>query len=162
REPYLQIHRDVMRRLLEAGRVEVYPEAILYAPRDNRFLTGCWLLGNCPNPDCGAGAAGSSCEVCGEHFPPYRMKDPYDRLGETHLERREVDNLLLKIDYDRVEDYVNRVQVAEDFRRMARRALKGRNFHARLATPGSWGVPWPRTGTASSSVLFTYSFNLAY
>jgi len=157
---YQRRHREVMNQLISRGRVDVETRSLMFSPKDNRFLTGCWLLGKCPT--CGAATAGSSCEACGAHFPPYRMKEPRGRFGESDLQEREVDHFLLKIDYDALESYIGSVQIADEFRVLVQRALASRDFHASLVVPGSWGVAWPRMGGSITSVLFSYSFNLAF
>lgn len=162
--PYAELHassaRRLVERLTELGCVEVVTERVLYSAKSNRYVVGAWLSGHCPR--CGSAESGYFCEACGGHFKPQDMVKPYDRLGESELEWRDVDSLFLRIaDVKELERRIVAAGGSGEFVNLILKHIDSEGPLFRLTAPGSWGVKWTPDRFGNPRVLFESGWEYA-
>ena len=160
-ELYNQHNLDFMNRLIAQGATKTRREQFLYASAHDRYITGCWLLGSCPQ--CGSDAGSFFCETCGAHFRPECIREPHPRLEEGPLSRREVKCLYLRISNpQRLLSRLVEMGVPETFQQIARQYIADQGAEIRLTQPGHWGISWQVPGESVPQVIFTYTALFAY
>lgn len=152
---YMRWHTHVMRELIDSGHTVVREESVLYSPGAGRFVTGCWLLGECP--ECSTPSAGYVCENCGIVFSPQSLVQPSDRLGHTDLKQRTLKTIFLKVpDPKKIFEIMEKMHIADNHQRTIARSIQREGAYLRLTHSSDWGIPWP-VETNQESVLFTYT-----
>ena len=155
--PQADVHRQgaqaAVARLIDQGSTVSIVEEVLYSPSSSRYIAGVWLVGHCPR--CSSSAAGYFCEACGAHFKPEAMSQPRDRLGESPIERRQVESLFLRVsDVERLIEHISVLGAPTTFIDVVRRHVTAEGPLFRLTAPGIWGVGWTPDRFGNPRVLF--------
>jgi len=155
--PQADVHKHgaqaAVARLVDQGSTISIVEEVLYSPSSLRYIAGAWLVGHCPR--CSSSAAGYFCEACGAHFKPEAMRQPQDRLGESPLERRQVESLFLRVsDVERLIGDIGALGAPAAFIDVVRRHVTAEGPLFRLTAPGTWGVSWTPDRFGNPRVLF--------
>lgn len=138
REPYLELHTEMFRTVVDAGAAHTEVEAIPY-DSDGSPLMGTFIAGNCPN--CEAPAGGSSCTACGEHFQPFQLLSPRARLsGSPIVWRREEHWFLRPRSRPELLASLSETGLGQAHLDVAARYLTRSGGRVRLSGPGTWGV----------------------
>jgi methionyl-tRNA synthetase len=158
--PYRTAHLDWLDRMNQQQAVVSITESIPYSPSKNRYLTGCWLSGRCP--DCASSVTSYFCEACGTHFRPEEVLEPHDPDTEDLPVRREVTSLFLRLpEPAAILARLEQMEVPAQFRAIAERFLTRNGRLLRLSAPGDWGVPLS-PGDSGPRSLFSYTGLLPY
>ncbi len=161
KEDFSSFAKDMMQDLIDKGLTEVRPEKFLYSPSGDRYLVGCWLLGECPN--CGVEAGSYQCEDCGTQFRPMDMKNPHSRAGDTDLEEIDDVSLFLKITKKKeLWDHIDKMQIGDDFKEIVKVYFESQGDYIRLTNPDHWGVPWQIEGSNIPQVIYSATYMNAY
>jgi len=65
---FIEFYRVLNKSLIETSSLVEKEEIFLYDVENNRYITGCWLSGVCPN--CNKNTGSYLCESCGTHYRP--------------------------------------------------------------------------------------------
>lgn len=143
---YQQWHEKTFQKLLTKGVTSSLKENVFWDEQQKRYLTGCWLKGNCPF--CKAKISGYFCEDCGGHFRPEEV------IRECDYTQKQVENIFLRlpISYD-----IQKKGINKNIEAIFQNFLKQQNNLFRLTANSDWGLPHNGTGT-----LFNYGFMFAY
>jgi len=157
---YQTAHLDWLDRMNQQGAVVSITESIPYSPAQDRFLTGCWLSGRCP--DCASSVTSYFCEDCGTHFRPEELLEPHDPDSGDVLCWRDVTSLFLRLpEPAAILARLDQMEVPAQFRAIAERFLNRNGRLLRLSVPGDWGVPL-KPGDSGPRSLFSYTGLLPY
>lgn len=153
-DDFMQWNRTAIERIRQSGSVKVIEEQIPFGVDSHRYITGCWIEGECPI--CGDTASGYCCSACGYHFRPEELRNPRSRVKKEELDWVPVSCLYLEIqDIDKI------LQARPDYptaKEKVLRYLDRQQKMVRLSVPGDWGVPI-QTGSSDNiqQVVFTYT-----
>ena len=152
---YERWNTRVMQKLVDSGHTIVREEPVLYSQNAERFVTGCWLLGECP--ECRTPSAGYTCENCSAVFSPQRLQQPSDRLGHDDLRQRTLKTVFLKFpDPKRIFEVMEKMNIADKHQQVIEQSIRREGPYLRLTHSSNWGIPW-RVAIDQDSVLFTYT-----
>ncbi|MGZ9706626.1 methionine--tRNA ligase [Pseudomonas sp. GNP013] len=162
--PYARQHaanaQRTVERLVALGVTENVSERVLYCPGTRRYMAGAWLVGQCPY--CQAGAGGYFCEACGALFRPESMLNPQPRMGDSPLQRVEVESLFLKVaDPEQLLHRMSASGAPASIIEVIARFLQRENGRVRLTAPGDWGVAWSADRFGNPRVLFESGWEYA-
>jgi methionyl-tRNA synthetase len=153
---YAEWHHHLLDRLRALGDVERRSSLVLHS---DRYLFGGFLAGRCP--DCGGGVVGTSCEECGTWFSTDTIVEPRANLGGA-AHQREVVNLFLRLDPDRLHDILAEPSLLPEHERVVDVYLAREGPYWLMTQQSDWGVPGPPEAT-TPAVFSTYGLGiLAY
>ncbi|MCW8445603.1 methionine--tRNA ligase [Fluoribacter gormanii] len=147
---YQKWHEEIVQQLLENKATTRLKENMLWDERNQRYLTGYWLQGNCPV--CYERTASYFCEHCGAHFRPEEM------IHEGGLEPKEVENIFLQL--PRNVDLISK-GINQNLQTLFHTYQVLQNYRFRLTTQCDWGLV-DKTDLEHSRTLFSYGFVFAY
>jgi len=167
--PYRETLLESLSVLRANGSLGLRQESFLWSPKSSRFITGCWLQGQCPG--CGREAGGYSCEACGLHYRPEEMVNARARLNEGPLESVQMHTIFLHIHQVAALQRYIEATLPDSFAAILRRYIERSGPSLRVTVPGSWGVhvsvegeSFPQvifSGFASLGLLWTYGHEYA-
>ena len=147
-------NRTAVDRISKSGFIRVGKEQMPYGLESERYITGCWIAGRCP--ECAAEASGYCCSNCGYHFRPEELVGARSRIETEALDWVEMNCLHLEI--DDAEKLLKARPLYPDAIRKARSYLERQKSLVRLSVPGDWGVPIPVENSVDvPQVVFTYT-----
>ncbi len=142
---YRQWHYHILHKLRNQGSIQEINEIVLWDHHSKRYLTGCWLNGQCPL--CRANVTGYFCENCGGHFRPEEVVHQYSYAVHT------VKNLFLCVPTTGLVLKGINYSIRERYQHYIRQ----QNGLLRLTANSDWGLPY-----SESARLFNYGFMFAY
>lgn len=143
-------HEQIMQQLLHNKAMVLLKEKMPWDQKNQRYLNGYWLQGNCPV--CFEKTASYFCECCGAHFRPEEM------ICDTHIGPREVENIFLELP-KHVE--LNSKGINKNLETLFHRYQMLQNNRFRLTTQCNWGLA-DNTDNTGTRTLFSYGFIFAY
>jgi methionyl-tRNA synthetase len=91
-----QFSNAIYLKLKEAGLIDVKPVEQFYDPVKQMFLPDRYVKGECPR--CHAkDQYGDNCEVCGAHYSPTELINPYSTVSGAKPERKQSDHHFFKL-----------------------------------------------------------------
>lgn len=147
---FVAFEQGLLSSLVRSGHAIERDEWVPYDPINERYLTGCWLTGECPN--CHHATGSYSCEQCGYH---YRPQDIFQQAENSPVELIADKALYLRLDAAAVLDNARTVNQGA-FQPLVARYLALQGPFIRLSTWQETGVPCNRPPT-KDQVLFTYT-----
>lgn len=158
---YFDHHSNLVKKLIYKGHTELVDEYLPYSLSQNKYVTGSWLLGNCPQ--CESPVAGYFCENCGAHLQPHAIISPKFRWNNEQLVNRIIKNLFFTIpDTEILLDQLKNTGVASEFLNIVKRHLKHQGLNVRLTECGNWGIPWLLQPQNETRILFGHGLLFAY
>ncbi|CAM2887763.1 methionyl-tRNA synthetase [Legionella steigerwaltii] len=150
RTPYQTWHEQIFQQLLENKATVLLKEKMPWDEKNQRYLNGYWLQGNCPA--CFEKTASYFCENCGAHFRPEEM------IYDPHAPKREVENIFLELPRH-VELSSKGINKNIEALFQSYQILQNNRF--RLTTQCEWGLA-DNTDHTHSRTLFSYGFVFTY
>ncbi len=87
---------DIYAKLKDAGLIVIKPVEQFFDPVKNMFLPDRYVKGECPK--CHAkDQYGDNCEVCGAHYSPTELINPYSTVSGAKPERKESEHHFFKL-----------------------------------------------------------------
>lgn len=137
---YIQLHQEYFHQV-KGQALYLKEERVPYATDDGSPLMGTFIAGDCPN--CGAGAGGSSCTNCSEHFQPEQLRNPRARLSDSPIEWRDERNWFIKpTSAAHLLARLAHSGTASSNVDVASRFVARTGGEIRVSGPGRWGVPF--------------------
>jgi methionyl-tRNA synthetase len=91
-----QFSNAIYGKLKQAGLIDIKPVEQFYDPVKEMFLPDRYVKGECPK--CHAkDQYGDNCEVCGAHYSPTELINPYSTVSGAKPERRQSDHHFFKL-----------------------------------------------------------------
>ena len=147
---FISRQKDLMKVLIDSGAVVEREEMFPYDPINKRFLSGCWIKGECPN--CRNTSGSYLCENCGTHYRPI---DIFTELNYPEAKCVKGKALYLKFDAERLLQKVREIEITF-YEEIITRYIELQGPYIRLTAPQKTGIGWNLT-LDDSQVLFTYS-----
>jgi methionyl-tRNA synthetase len=168
---YEQINRKFLSEIVESGNAEVRAEKIPYLsssedaeppasslrPSVGDPVVSGWLKGRCPC--CSQPLVGFFCETCGGHFSPQQMQVPATAHFDGKLEFQERNTLYLnlKAGPQAILDHLRKIEVRQDFIKLAERYMHTNGAAIRLSVPSPWGISVDHPEIPQGEVIWSYS-----
>lgn len=146
REKLSAWHERILKHLRDKQVVTSRSENLLWDTKNQRYVTGCWLDGECPY--CQTEIRGYFCDECGGHFRPEQVKHQY------HFPNHSCENLFMRIP-DMCD--LSHMGINADIQERYQYFLQQQNNMIRLSANSSWGLE-----CAPGKTYFSYSFVYAY
>lgn len=157
-EKYHYWHNNILEKLIQNKATKYILENVPWNQELQRFTTGCWLRGQCPN--CyNTNIAGYFCESCGMHFKPEDVIAAHDSVSNLSINIEKTNNLFMQLPNTA---YLNNKGINTVIRAAYIDFIKKQNGLLRLTANSKWGLSLAKNHELSSSTIFNYGLMYAY